>query len=323
VGFGLGVAVADWNAPWAWGYWPYTNPYCTAPVVIGGTTINYDEPIVLETSAASGSSENTASQDTTGANSFAYQANTFLDSARDSFIQNDYPKALDQCDRAIALLPNNTVAHEFRGLVLFALQRYKEAAAPIYAVLSMGPGWDWTTLSGFYPDVDVYATQLRDLEKYVNANPNVAEARFLLAYQYMTCGHNDAAAAQFKAAVMLNPKDTLSAEILAALTTSDKAQTASTDAPKDASKEATPSTPAKPVEASELVGNWKMTRSDGSTITLNLTKDSKYSVADGLLVLKKDNTPVMVGEVKLLNDKSFNFKMPGDNPADPGLTFQM
>ena len=72
-------------------------------------------------------------------------------------------------DQAIALVPNDTVLHEFRGLTLFALGRYKEAAAAEYAVLSAGPGWDWTTLSGLYPNVDVYTEQLRALEQYAIA----------------------------------------------------------------------------------------------------------------------------------------------------------
>ena len=140
-----------------------------------------------------------------------------LDAARAAFTQGDYAGALAECDQAIARLPNSAVAHEFRGLALFALHRYKEAAGPVYAVLSVGPGWDWATLSSFYPRPDVYSGQLRALEQYVASNPNVAEARFLLAYHYMTGGHNDAAAEQFKAAVQLNPQDQLSAQLASAM----------------------------------------------------------------------------------------------------------
>ena len=138
------------------------------------------------------------------------------DAARAAFEQGDYAAALAQCDQALARDPGNVALNEFRGLALFALHRYKEAAGTIYAVLSVGPGWDWTTLSGFYPDDDVYTEQLRALEQYVNANRNLADARFLLAYQYLICGHTDAAAAQLKAAVELNPKDQLSAQLLGA-----------------------------------------------------------------------------------------------------------
>ena len=58
-----------------------------------------------------------------------------------------YKAALAKVDQAIASVQRHLL-HEFRGLTLFALGRYKEAAAADYAVLSAGPGWDWTTLSG-------------------------------------------------------------------------------------------------------------------------------------------------------------------------------
>jgi tetratricopeptide (TPR) repeat protein len=209
---------------------------------------------------------------------------------------------------------------------LFALQRYKEAAATIYAVLSVGPGWDWTTMSSFYPNADTYSEQLRALEQSIQTNPNVAESRFLLAYHYMTCGYADAAATQLKAVVELNPHDQLSARILIALT------------PSDAAKQPAASAPATPVDASALVGQWKASRADGTAIALSLAQDAKYTwsvvqkdrreeysgdyaVAESLLILKKDNNPVMVGEVKILADNQFLFKLPGDNPSDPGLTF--
>jgi len=128
--------------------------------------------------------------------------------------------------------------------------------------------------------------------------------------------------------VRLNPKDQLSAQILNALAT--------TDAPKQPA--ATAATPPKPVDASKLVGNWKASRADGKTIALNLSNDGKYtwtfaqkdkpqafsgdySVADNLLVLKQAGTPVMVGQVTPTVADGFNFKLPGNNPDDPGLTF--
>jgi tetratricopeptide (TPR) repeat protein len=236
---------------------------------------------------------------------------------------------LTQCDKAIAETPNDTVPHEFRGLALFAMHRYDEAAAALYAVLSAGPGWDWTTMSGLYADASVYTKQLRALETYVRANPNSAQARFVLAYQYLTGGHADAAAAQFKAIVRLNPKDQLSSQILSALETP--------DAPKLPT--ATAVATRIPVKASTLVGNWHAKRPDGKTISLNLSSDGKYtwtfaqrnkpqtfsgdySVADNLLVLKQSGTPVMVGLVTPTAADGFNFKLPGNGPAgDPGLTF--
>ncbi len=252
-----------------------------------------------------------------------------LDASRTAFAQGDYAGALSACNQAVAKLPNSGPAHEFRALILFALKRYDEAAGPVYAVLSAGPGWDWATLSSMYPDVSAYTQQLRALEQYVNEHPNSPAARFLLAYHYMCCGFSDAAATQLKAVVQLNPKDQLSAQLLSAMTSK-----TATPAPATAP----PSAPPKAVNTAALVGPWKATRPDGAAISLDLTKDGKYTwtytqkdkprqfsgtytIADNLLILKEGNNTVMVGQVTQLADDRFNFRMPGDNPGDPGLTF--
>ena len=83
----------------------------------------------------------------------------------------------------------------------------------MYAVLSVGPGWDWTTLVGLYPSVDVYTTQLRALEAYCRSNKS-AQAWFVLAYHYLTQGFTDAAVTALKKVVQISPNDTLSAKLL-------------------------------------------------------------------------------------------------------------
>ena len=140
-----------------------------------------------------------------------------LTAARESFRAGDYARALTLTDQALAQTPNDPILHEFRALVLFALKRYKEAAATAYAVLTAGPGWNWATMVGLYPDVDTYNNQLRDLEASVRQNPNCAPGRFLLAYHYLVQGHKDAAANEFQNVVKLEPKDQLSARFAAAL----------------------------------------------------------------------------------------------------------
>jgi hypothetical protein len=319
--FGAGLAVGAAITPWSWGYWPYDNPYYTAPIVVGDTTIDYSQPIV-----AAGQYDAPAEQVETQTAS----ENQFLDAARDAFAQGDYQTALSQVNQAIAKQPNDQVAHEFRALVCFADKKYKEAAAGVYAVLSVGPGWDWTTLTGFYPDVDVYTKQLRALEAYVNAHPSEADVRFLLAYQYLTCGYTDAAATQLKAAAKLNPKDRLASQLLSSLSAP---ASDATPAP------ATPPAPAKPVDAASLVGSWKADQPDGSSISLRLSGDSKYTwrftrqgktqeysgtytFADNLLILKQGNTPAMVGQVASSGNGGFNFKLANSGPSDPGLMFR-
>ncbi len=320
-----GVAVGA--APWSWGYWPYYTPYCGTPVVVDGTTIDYSQPIVVTSPASEVSGAAPPAEGQT-----SDPGMQLLNAARDAFLQGQYETALAQVNRAIAKRPSDTVAHEFRALVLFALKQYQPAAAAIYAVLSVGPGWDWTTMCGLYPSVDTYTEQLRSLEQYCRQNPTSAEARFLLAYHYITCGHTDAAVKTLQDVVRLNPKDRLAAQLLRGLS---GGEAAAQPAP---AASAAPATPVKPVEAAALVGSWKASRDDGSSFALDLSADGKYrwqfqqngksqaysgayTVADGLLILKQGNNPTLVGQVTPIGATQFNFKLAGDNPNDPGLTF--
>ncbi len=318
-GVAAGVAF-DAYAPWRWGYWRYYNPYWSAPVVVGGVTLDYSQPIASATTDAAATSDDEAAAQ--------------LDAARNAFLRGDYAAALSLCNKAVAARAGDALPHEMRALALFALKRYKEAAGIVYAVLSAGPGWDWNTLSSLYPDVNVYTGQLRELEDFISRNPNAADARFLLAYHYLTCGHTEAAVRQLKAVVQLNPKDSLAAQLLAGLTTEQ-------EAPPSAAEPTAPATtaaPAKPVEASALIGDWKAAPADDATIALKLDGNGKYTwtysdhgktqqfsgayaVADNLLILKQGDAPMMVGQVNLLDDGRFQFKLPGENPNDPGLTF--
>jgi tetratricopeptide (TPR) repeat protein len=208
-------------SPWLYG--DYSNPYTTSatqtiivqqpvPVPVGteapatsatAVAFDYSKPIGVTESPPEPAAVDTA-QET-------------LTRARESFKTGDYTQALALADQALGQMPNDPILHEFRSLVLFALRRYKEAAATSYAVLTAGPGWNWATMVGLYPDVETYNKQLRNLEANVQQNPNDAAYRFLLAYHYMVQGHKDAAASQFQCVVTLEPKDQLSTRFAAAL----------------------------------------------------------------------------------------------------------
>lgn len=334
-----GSGLYDWGlrgyaAPWLWGYYGYYNPYCR---LAGGAVVcDYSQPLLLAEPPTSG--------DANAALSLSEQeAMRLLDLAKNAFRQGQYEEALKQVDAAVKLTPEDRILHEFRGLVLFALGRYQESAAAIYAVLSAGPGWDWTTVSGLYGSVETYTRQLRALEKYVTDHPTAGDACFLLGYQYLVCGYKDAAAAQFANAARLTPKDQLSAQLAAALRhTEDEKQPAATEpAPAEpAPVEPAPAQKATagPVDAARLVGDWTAKRPDGMAIGLKLTGDNhftwkledqekprefsgEYSVSDNLLILKQNGKPMMVGQVKPLGEGGFNFRIVGDNPSDPGLNF--
>src|SRR5262249_50724606 len=137
------------------------------------------------------------------------KANKEFEAAREAFKGGDYAKAQSLVEKAIELLPSDATLHEFRALTLFAQGRYKDAAATLYAVLAAGPGWNWATMRELYPDEDTYTRQLRALEEYIRKNPKSAEARFVLAYQYLVLGTKDPAVDQLKEVVDLQPQDKL------------------------------------------------------------------------------------------------------------------
>jgi len=95
---------------------------------------------------------------------------------------------------------------------------------------------------------------------------------------------------------------------------------------------------AEPVDPAVLLGSWHAGRDDGSKFDLTLKADKTftwkftqkdhnqvltgtYGVENALLILESKQGGAMLGQVTLDGDGSFNFKMPGAPPDDPGLTF--
>ncbi len=241
-------------------------------------------------------------------------------------------------------LPNDTALHEFRALCLFALKRYDDAAATLYAVLSVGPGWDWATLVGLYPDVEVYTAQLRALEAYCDANPNAAPARFVLGYHYLTEGHTEAAATVLKQVVALMPNDTLSAKLVRQLEppqdqpapTGTLAAPAPTAAPETAPSPAPADT--TPPEGASIAGTWNAQPAADTAIALSIQPAGGFTwqvtqkgksrqftgsstFGDGLLTLVQEKGPALVGRVSWKDADHMTFRVVGDGPEDPGLSF--
>jgi tetratricopeptide (TPR) repeat protein len=257
-----------------------------------------------------------------------------FDEARTAFGTGDYATALRLNDEALKSLPNDATLHEFRGLIFFAIGKYDLAAGPLYAVLSVGPGWDWTTLSGLYPNVDVYTGQLRKLEAFVIANPKSVDGRFVLAYQYLTQGNNDAGVATLKQVVALAPNDKLSAQLLRQFSPpSESAAGGTAPAP------AAPATVAPPLTQATLRGAWTARPNNDTAISVKLGADDsfnwsvntkgktqqfegKWSLANNLLTLSPSGQAgPLIGNVTMQNDGRWNFRAIGSGQEDPGLTF--
>lgn len=325
-GFGAGLGLGWGLSPWGfgsslynWGYMPYSNPYYIAsPGVVDQPVYDYAQPIDT-TSAAP-------------AQSVTDQAVQLFDDARAFFMKGDYAQALTLTDQALATMPNDSALHEFRGLVLFALGRYDEAAAPLYAVLSVGPGWDWTTLISLYPGIDVYTTQLRALEAYCGQHRDSASGRFVLAYQYLAAGHNDAAVGMLRQVIQLKPDDKLSTQLLAQLAPSNAKDDAAQPANQPALVDTTP-----PAGAT-IEGTWKAAPTTDTAINLTINPGGvfQWNVAqkgqnrqfggtstfgDGILTLAQENGPALVGRVSWSDPTHITFHVVGDGPETPGLTF--
>ena len=319
---------------YGFGYSVYSNPYYGGG---GGGGYDYSEPLVSyadEAVPAEAPPTETAAADPGAApETPADPGLAAFEEARAAFYAGDAAKALTLLDTTLKTMPRDTVVHEFRGLVLFALKRYPESAAATYAVLSAGPGWDWTTLSSLYPGVEVYTRQLRALEEFARANPKSADAHFLLGYHYLTGTHPDAAAKQFSLASAELPDDKLLKQLVRMT------------APADASGTSEPTpipppttvSPEKALSVDKLVGTWKAT-SEGAAFQLDLAKDGTFvwtyargkdkqsvngvfAVDQNNLALEPNAGGTMLAEVDLSNPSQFLFKMVGGEANDPGLKF--
>lgn len=317
---------------YGWGYWGYENPYYSDG---GSSGYNYSEPLVTYSDAGSATAEAPAGSPAASSSSGTQPTDEGMaafEEARTAFAAEDYKTALDKLDVTLKTMPRDTVVHEFRSLVLFALQKYPESAAAVYAVLSAGPGWDWTTMISLYSNSETYTKQLRALEQFSKANPNSADAHFLLGYQYQTCSHGEQAAKQFKQAQAQLPTDKLLKQLVAMTS------------PADDSKSPAPQTPPaiapeKVLKAEQFVGTWKATN-QGATFQLDLTKDGTFTwtysrgkqkqSVKGVFAVDQNNLALetddgggtMLAEVEFANPSQFKFKMIGDEGKDAGMDFK-
>ncbi|WP_231754219.1 tetratricopeptide repeat protein [Caulifigura coniformis] len=313
-------------ANWMFGVGGYYNPYYSSG---GGGYVDYSQPIVGDPSyMVSDETVDQSAAVTTDAAAPADPVTTAFDQARDAFKSDQFQQALDLTSQALKTAPRDAAINEFRGLCLFALGQYRDAAATIHPVLAAGPGWDWTTMISLYSNADVYTEQVRKLENAIKADPQ-PDAEFLLAYHYITQGHKDDAVALLEDVVKRQPKDELAAELVkmyapeSSTPPAASSPVASSDNVKD---------PAWPIE--KLQATWTA-KDDGGTYLLMLNKDDSftwefsrdgkpqkvsgaYVVRGNNLVMQPDSGGVMLSEIDLQNATTLSFSPLGDSKK---LTF--
>jgi hypothetical protein len=313
---GLGAYAGMAMASNAYGYGGgggYANPYAAGVGQVADAGPNYTQPI--DPSAAPPDAPAPTDPNSSP-----------IGQARQAFANGDYDSALNLTQQALAGMPNDVTLHEFLGLIDFAQGKYEDAAAPLYAVLSVGPGWDWTTLISNYSDAGVYTQQLRGLEAFVKANPKSAKGQFVLSYHYITQGQPNAAIKHLKVVTELQPDDTVSAQLLG------KLQPSASSEPAAATAE---------IDPAQLLGKWTAKAPPDAVITLNLadgaaftwvfapkgkepmTITGTFSLADGVLTLNGKDAPggPLAGRVAVTDPKHMSFKAVGGPSSDPGLQF--
>ena len=318
-------AINRWN--WATGYSAYSNPYATTTVIDQSSTYyDYSQPIQEVESYPE-----TAADGTTPAPDVPEEAVTTFDRALQEFKSDQFQTALTSVNEALKEMPNDAAVHEFRALVLFAIGRYDDAAAPLYAVLGVGPGWDWTTMISLYSASDVYTEQLRKLEAFTKSNPNDAAARFVLAYHYITQGHEDAAAKQLTEVVKLQPKDPLARDLLLGM---------DPDANIPTPKVVDPPKPTEKVTSEQIEGTWTAQRATGEKFTMALKDDGEFTWAyeggggqksevdgvwavddDGILALDMGEEDNIVAQLNPQGGNSLDFYIVGDTSGAEPLKF--
>ena len=308
------------------GYSAYANPFVvSAPSNPSPVYLNYSQPVINVAQAVPETDSQPARLPESAATTF--------DKATEDFKAGNYKAALSGVEKSIAAFPKDVVMHEFRALCLFALRDYQQASAVMHSLLASGPGWDWTTLSSLYPDIDIYKGQLQALADKSAANPKDASVMFLLGYHQMTAGESDAARGTIRKVRALLPKDPVVDNLYrvsGAAAEDEKGSEKKKEEPEDKS----------PDISLDILGEWKAERPDGGTIGLSVRKDGKFSwevieksgkkdAFDGtftlegpLLVLERASGGALMGRVKAVSEKEFAFKVVGGPAEDPGLVFQ-
>jgi tetratricopeptide (TPR) repeat protein len=320
---GTGMA----SPAYGYGSTPYVNPYAS----VLGTGTGAGQP-VNQGQPGNAPAGNSSGYDYTQPVNLAAPANTPTPAdpttdpvaqASQAFQVGDYAGAVQFTQQALRQSPNDVNLHQLLALGQFAQGQYEQAAAPLYAVLAVGPGWDWTTLIGHYPDASVYTGQLRGLEAFVKANPQSARSRFVQAYQYICQGQGQAAIKPLKAVLAIQPNDSVSAQLLDSLQ------------PQAAAAQAQLLNPSK------LPGVWVAQAAQNAKVTLTISDDANftwafaapgqppvtitgtYALANGVLTLNGKDAPggPLAGKVASPDDAHMSFKAIGAPSNDPGLQF--
>ncbi|MFV1965646.1 MAG: tetratricopeptide repeat protein [Pirellulaceae bacterium] len=137
--------------------------------------------------------------------------------AEEAFLAGNYDQALRLGNHALVETPRNGKLHLFVSQILFAKENYEAATAAIHQAASLLETKDWgyvvENFRKYYRGKD-YVTQVDQLTKFIDANPDAAYARFLRGYHFGYLGHKETARRELAKAVELEGRDKLAARLL-------------------------------------------------------------------------------------------------------------
>jgi tetratricopeptide (TPR) repeat protein len=130
---------------------------------------------------------------------------------KEAFADEEHGRAAERFQQAGRMQPDNAEALFLLAQAQFALGKYREAVASIYAGMKLQPDWPNSTfdLRGLYANnPPELIEQLNSLRQAVEANPQEPALLFLYGYQLWFLGRQDEAKAFFRKAkpMVADPK---------------------------------------------------------------------------------------------------------------------
>ena len=328
----VAVGLTCWginSMAYSFGTTVYVNPYYAGPA--SGGALDYSQPQFVPSQPEPDGSSSPPPE-------VPEQGLQIFEQARTAFHSGDYRRARQLADAALKSMPHDALVQEFRALTFFAQQDYTDAATVLHSVLAVSPGWDWTTMSQLYPNLETYTKHLRALEQWTKDHPSAPEGHFVLAYHYLTCGHQDDAAKQLELVVQELPDDHVSARLLNQLT--GQAPQPGSDAPGApvAESDEARSEPQKlnppELQVEQVEGTWSA-KTKTARYGLELKDSGRfewtyehasqtqtvagvYALKGTTLALEPDGGGVMLADIRIENE-SLKFEQVG---TDKTLTFE-
>jgi eukaryotic-like serine/threonine-protein kinase len=117
----------------------------------------------------------------------------------------NWTQAEQEIQRALALDPNNAMAHEFNGMLLVSLRRFDQAAAELQQAVALDPlSPDISATAGFgLIQTHQYGEAITVLRKVLELEPDSVRAQVFLADAYLLSGKTDLAIAESQRTIAL------------------------------------------------------------------------------------------------------------------------